>query len=129
MKDSLRKTFEYRAPDPLANAYLLLAGIALAVNHGLENPEEALKIAENLRIEGSGDERKRLKALPRSCSESAERLRRDRRFYEADSVFPKKLIDSAIDRLKAYKDEGLWKNLADKPDKIEKVLRRYLHYG
>lgn len=129
MKDSLRETFEYRAPDPLADAYLLLAGIALAVNHGLENPEEALKIAENLRIEGSGDERKRLKALPRSCSESAEKLRRDRRFYEADGVFPKKLIDSAIDRLKAYKDEGLWKNLADKPDKIEKVLRRYLHYG
>jgi glutamine synthetase len=131
MKDNLRETFEYRAPDPLADAYLLLAGIALAVNHGLENPEEALRIAENLRIEGGGDgsKRKRLKALPSSCSESAEKLGRDRRFYEADNVFLKKLIDSIVDRLRAYKDEDLWKNLADKPEKIEKVLRQYLHYG
>jgi glutamine synthetase len=129
MMDSLRETFEYRAPDPLADTYLLLAGIALAVNYGLENPEKALRTAENLQIEGSGDGRKRFKALPRSCSESAEKLRRDRRFYEKDDVFPKKLIDSTIDRLTVYKDESLWKNLADKPEKIEKVLRRYLHYG
>jgi glutamine synthetase len=129
MKDNLRETFEYRAPDPLADAYLLLAGIALAVNHGLKNPEEALRIAENLRIEGGRGKRKRLKALPRSCSESAEKLRRDRRFYEADNVFPKKLIDKTIDKLKAYEDRDLWKNLANKPEKIEKVLRQYLHYG
>jgi glutamine synthetase len=129
MKDTLRETFEYRAPDPLADAYLLLAGIALAVNHGLENPEEALTVAENSQIGGSEGETKKFKALPRSCGESAERLSKDRRFYEADDVFPKKLIDSTIDRLRTYKDEDLWKNLADKPDKIEKVLRRYLHYG
>jgi glutamine synthetase len=129
MKDSLRETFEYRAPDPLADAYLLLAGMVLAVNYGLENPEEALTIAENLQIEGNQGEKKKFRALPRSCGESAEMLRRDRRFYEADDIFPKKLIDSTINRLRTYKDEDLWKNLADKPNKIEKVLRRYLHYG
>jgi hypothetical protein len=31
--------------------------------------------------------------------------------------------------LKAYKDKDLWKNLSDKPGKIENVLRQYLHYG
>lgn len=129
MKDNLRETFEYRAPDPLADAYLLLAGIILAVNYGLENPKDALNIAENLQIEESEDKRKRLTALPRSCSESAEKLGKDRRFYEADDVFSKKLIDKTIDKLRAYEDEDLWKSLADKPDKIEKVLRQYMHYG
>jgi glutamine synthetase len=128
-KDSCRETLEYRAPDPLANAYLLFAGIAVAVSHGLENPEEDLKIAEDLHIDGAGGKRKRLKVLPRSCSESAKNLRKDRRFYEANGVFPKKLIDTTMDRLKAYKDKDLWKNLANKPGKTENVLRQYLHYG
>jgi len=128
-KDNLKETFEYRAPDPFADAYLLFAGIALAVNYGLENPEEALKIAEDLHIEGAGGKRKRLKVLPRSCSETAKKLKRDRRFYEANGVFPKKLVDKTIDKLRAYKDKDLWKNLASKPKKIEKVLGQYLHYG
>jgi len=128
-KGNLRETFEYRAPDPLANAYLLFAGIALAVNYGLENSEEALKMAEDLHIEGTGAKRKRLKILPRSCSESAKNLRKDRRFYEANGVFTKKLIDKTIDKLKAYRDKDLWKNLADKPEKVESVLKQYLHYG
>jgi len=128
-KGNLKETFEYRAPDPFANAYLLFAGIAVAVNYGLENSEEALKMAGDLHIEGTGGRRKRLKVLPRSCSEAAKRLRRDRRFYEANGVFPKKLIDKTIDKLRAFKDKDLWKNLAEKPEKIEKLLGQYLHYG
>jgi glutamine synthetase len=128
-KDSVRETFEYRAPDPLANAYLLFAGMVLAVHYGLENSEEALKMAEDLHIEGTGARRKRFRILPRSCSESAENLRKDRRFYEANGVFPRKLIDKTIDKLKAYKDKDLWKNLGDKPEKVENVLKQYLHYG
>jgi len=93
-KDNCRETFEYRAPDAFANAYLLFAGIAITVNYGLRNSEETLKIAENLRIEETGGKkRKRLKVLPLSCSESAENLNKDRKFYEADDVFPEKVID------------------------------------
>jgi len=128
-KVSIRETFEYRAPDPLANSYLLFAVIALAVNYGLENSKEALKMAEDLQIEGTGSKRKRLKILPQSCSESAKNLKKDRRFYEANGVFPKKLVNKTIDKLRAYKDKDLWENLADKPEKIENVLKQYLHYG
>jgi len=128
-KSNLKETFEYRAPDPFANTYLLFAGIALAINYGLENPEDSLRIAENLHVEETGSGRKRLKMLPRSCSEAAKSLRKDRRFYEANGVFPKKLIDKTIDNLRAYRDKDLWKNLADKPEKIEKILGQYLHYG
>ena len=127
--ENCRETFEYRSPDPFANAYLLFAGIAVAVNYGLENPEEALKIAENLHIEGVSGNRERFTVLPRSCSESAENLRKDRKFYEADDVFPKEVIDKTIEKLRGYRDKDLWKDLAGRPEKIESMLRQYLHYG
>jgi glutamine synthetase len=123
-----RETIEYRAPDPLANAYLLFAGMVLAINHGLENPEEALKTAEKLHI-GGKNKRKRLRTLPKSCYESAKNLRKDRKLYEANSIFPKRLIDKTIEKLKAYKDKDLWKNIADKPEKIEKTIQQYMYYG
>jgi glutamine synthetase len=129
-RGSLRETFEYRAPDPLANTYLLLAGVAVAASYGLENFEESLKIAEELHIGDEKDRRrKRFRILPRSCYEAAKMLRKDRRFYEANGVFPKRLIDETMDSLKAYKDRDLWMNLADKPEKIEKMLIQYLHFG
>ncbi|MEM3459158.1 MAG: glutamine synthetase family protein [Candidatus Bathyarchaeia archaeon] len=128
-KGNCRETLEYRAPDPFANAYLLFAGVAVAVNYGLEKSEEVLKIAETLHVEAVGSKRKRLKVLPRSCNESAKHLQKDRRFYEANGVFPKKLVDKTIEKLRAYKDKDLWKNLADKPGKIENMLKQYLHYG
>ncbi|NWF86901.1 glutamine synthetase [Candidatus Bathyarchaeota archaeon] len=128
-KGNLKETFEYRAPDPFADAYLLFAGLALAAKYGLENSEESLKLAENLYIEEGNSKRRRFKVLPRSCSETAKMLRKDRWFYEANNVFPKKLIDKAIDKSKAFRDKDLWKSLADKPEKLENVLKQYLHHG
>lgn len=128
-KPSLKETFEYRAPDAFANAYLLFAGLVLAVEYGLENSEETLGIAENLRVDGGGDGTKRFKVLPRSCGESAKMLMKDRRFYEEHDVFPKKLIDKTVETLKSFKDKDLWKSLAGKPEKVDEMLKQYLHYG
>jgi glutamine synthetase len=126
--DECAETFEYRASDALANPYLLFAGLALAANYGLTNPREALGIAENLRVD-DGDRKQPLKTLPFSCSDSADNLESDRRFYEADNVFPRKLIDKTIESLKSYKDEHLWQELKDKPDEADKMLKQYRHFG
>lgn len=128
-KNNLKETFEYRAPDPFADAYLLFAGLALAVKYGFENSEESLKLAKNLYIEEGNSKRRRFKVLPCSCNEAAKKLRKDRRFYEMKDVFPKKLVDKTIEKLKVFRDKDLWKNLADKPEKTENVLKQYLHYG
>jgi glutamine synthetase len=128
-KGSCRETIEYRAPDPLANAHLLFAGIALAVKYGLENAEETLQIAQNLHIEAKSDQRRVLKVLPRSCDEAAVNLVEDRRFYEANGVFPKRLIDKTLEKLRAFKDRDLWKNLGDRPERVEDMLKQYWHYG
>lgn len=127
--ESCRETFEYRAPDAFANAYLLLAGLAVAANYGLENSKQALKIAEGLHVEAAGRELKKLKALPMSCSESAENLEKDRQFYEANGVFPRRLIDKTVEKLEAYGDQNLWNEISGKPEQIEKIIMQYLHYG
>jgi len=127
--DSYRRTLEFRASDASANTYLLLAGIALAVEYGLRNPKEATKIAENLHTERMVKGNKKFRLLPQSCSESAELLRRDRKYYETDAVFPRRVIDVIINRLKSYMDKDLWEKLADRPEKIEDLLWKYLHYG
>jgi glutamine synthetase len=127
--NNCRETFEYRAPDAFANIYLLLAGIAVAANHGLEKSSESLRIARETHVvEGKG-KNKSLKSLPCSCSESAIELQKHRRYYEADNIFPKKLIDKTIETLKSFKDANLRKDIANKPEEIEKVFERYLHYS
>ncbi len=124
-----RQTIEYRAPDALANPYLLFAGMIVAVEYGLSNEKESLKFAEDLHVETSFSERKRELVLPRSCVEAAEGLEKDRRFFEADGVFPTKLIDKTVGRLKGYEDRDLWRKVADKPKEVEALLERYLHHG
>jgi glutamine synthetase len=127
--ESCRETFEYRAPDAFANAYLLLAGLAVAANYGLENSKQALKIAEDLHVEAASRELKKLKALPISCSESAKNLEKDRQFYEAHGVFPRRLIDKTVEKLETYGDKNLWNKIFGKPEQIEKTIMEYLHYG
>jgi len=128
--DPCRRTFEYRAPDATANVCLLFAGLTVAVLHGLKNHEESLKIAEELHLEElEGKRKKRFKRLPTSCSESATNLKRDRKYYEAESVFPRPVIDGTVKRLKAYKDSDTAQKLKEEPQKMEKLMQAYLHYG
>jgi len=127
--DNCKRTFEFRAPDPSANAYLLFAGIAVAIEYGLKNPEEALRIAEELHLEKTAKENKRLRLLPQSCSESATCLGKDRKYYEAEGVFPKAVIDNTIKKLKSYKDKVLFQRLKSNPQKVEELMQKYLHYA
>ncbi len=124
--DRCRRTFEYRGPDPSANSYLLFAGIAMAVQYGLKNPREALTAADDLEADNATKKSGRHMVLPLSCTEAAESLRKDRKFYETDGVFPKRVIDGVAGKLESYEDAGLWERLADKPEKIDELLWSYL---
>jgi glutamine synthetase len=127
--DSCRFTFEFRAPDPSANTYLLLAGIATAVEYGLKNPEETLRIAKESHVKKTAEEGKKLQLLPNSCSESAVNLERDRIRYETDGIFPKAVIDVTVRKLKSYKDEALPQKFRSTPQKAEELIQKYLHCG
>jgi glutamine synthetase len=127
--DPCRCTFEFRAPDPSANTYLLLAGIATAVEYGLKNPEETLRIAKQSHVEKTEGQKKKLQALPNSCSESAANLEKDRIYYETDGIFPKAVIEATVKKLKSYKDEALPQKLMSNPQKAEELIQKYLHCG
>jgi glutamine synthetase len=127
--ESVQETFEYRAPDAFANPYLLFSGLALAEDWGLENMKESLKIAEDLHAFSTQKEEKKLRILPRSCSEAAQNLAKDRKLYEANGIFPKRLVDIYIRRLNDYGDRELLTNTLDKPEELQKILTQYLHYG
>jgi len=124
-----RETFEYRAPDAFANPHLLLAGLTVAANYGLENSKESLKIAQDLHADPARREQKRFSVLPRSCRQAASNLAKDRKHYEAGGVFTDKLIDKTISKLNSYKDADLWKELSSKPEAMQKLVSHYLHYG
>ena len=101
----------------------------MAVEYGLKNPGKAMKIADDMNAENMEQRDKKYRVLPLSCVEAAKNLKRDRKYYEADDVFPERVIDGIIDKLESYKDKDLWKKLADKPERIEELLHEYLNYG
>jgi len=127
--ENCRRTFEYRSPDSSANIYLLLAGIALAAEYGLKNPKEVTRIAEELNIDENVDLNKEYVSLPLSCVEAAHNLKRDRKHYEADRVFPRKVIDQTIGRLESFKDRKFRENLINNQKKIDSLTAKYLDYG
>ena len=124
-----RQTFEFRVPDGSANIHLTIAGLIVAALHGLNMPDGAA-IADQMYVEGnigSGKQDTSLEPLPASCTESAERLGKKRRFFEADGVFPTKLIDYTIEQLKQFNDKNLRDELKGNEEATRELVRKFIH--
>jgi len=127
-----KQTVEFRAPDGSADLYLLMSGLVLATQYGLER-DESLKVAEDLYVEvnifreENSDKLSSLDSLPASCYESAECLEADRAFYEKDGVFPEGTITSVVSKLKDFKDKDLSEKLYGKNEEIARLVAEYLH--
>lgn len=126
MKDN--QTVELRSPDGSANVHQLLAGMAVAVRHGLENPD-ALKVAEKLYVSTDASKVADLEQLPASCYEAAQRLLAQREIYEKDGVFPADMIDKLAAQLKSYDDQGLSEKLYGNEQELKKLVSRFIHCG
>jgi len=130
-----RQTIELRSPDGSALIHLLLAGIVMAAEYGL-NHTESLKIAQKLYVTGNIFRNQqlleKLPALPKSCVESARILLEKRALYERDKIFPSSIIDYVSQLLKAEDDEFINQKLADLPadDRLHetrKIMHKDLH--
>jgi glutamine synthetase len=129
------QTVEFRVPDGSADVYMLLAGFCVALEKGITG-KNSLQAADRLHVVGNifKDEAllKKLKPLPASCCESAMALEKARRQYEKDGVFPREVIDFAINRLLAHDDETMNDELAklsnkDRLREARKIMYRFLH--
>ncbi len=129
-----RQTVELRSPDGSADIYLLMAGIVVAIQHGLEMPD-ALEIADRLYVsynifrEKGKAEKKKLESLPASCWDSAEALLELREHFEKDGIFPSGVIDNVAIKLKAFNDRSLSEEIYGNNEAIAKLVKEYLHCG
>jgi glutamine synthetase len=130
-----RQTVELRSPDGSAITHLLLAGITMAVEWGLTNPD-SLKIAEKLHVTGNIFKNEKLMsklpALPTSCVESSRVLLEKRHLYERENIFPSSIIEYVAKLLKDENDENMNLYLSDLPAddrlmKTRKIMHKDLH--
>ncbi|MBT7827020.1 MAG: glutamine synthetase [Bacteroidetes bacterium] len=131
---SSKQTVEFRCPDGSADIYLLMAGLAVATRYGFEMPD-ALDVAEKLYVGVNiFDEKnkavcRKLKQLPASCSESADKLMELATAFTAKDVFTQRNIESIAAELKKYNDADLSENLYGKNNEIMDLVYKYLHYA
>jgi len=122
------QTVELRSPDGSANVHLLLAGMTIGALYGLEQ-EDSLIMAEKLYVKAEASKVKNLKQLPASCFEAATKLLKDRKIYEADGVFPKKMIDKLANDLKQFNDKDLSEKLFGNADALQELVTQFIHCG
>lgn len=131
---SQRQTVEIRSGDCSANVYYYMAALAVAARLGFEMPD-ALEIAKatyadvNIHRPENAAKLLSLKALPTSCVDSAKALESQRKYYEADGIFPKAFIDSTIEQLTAYNDTDLCPRATADPKLMAQVIEQYFYCG
>lgn len=129
---SSKQTFEFRVPDGSADVYLLVAGLIVAGQHGLEM-ENGLQMANDLYADVDifaphfKEKLQSLNQLPTCCWESADCLLDKREVFEQNGIFPAGTVDSAVKRLKLYEDSGLNDRILGKVDKIMDIVNTYIH--
>lgn len=128
------QTVEFRSPDASADIYLLMAGLTVAAQHGLQM-DNALAFAEktyvdvNIFDEAHKAKQEQLEQLPKSCVESAAALEKHIEFYKKNNVFPDNILQFIIKTLRANKDENLRQEIGNDEEKIMKLVSKYFHCG
>ena len=131
-----KQTVEMRSPDASANVYLLMAGLCVALRHGLEmKAEDALALAEktyvNVNIHKAENSAllESLATLPDSCWASADCLQAQRAVYEAKGVFSPAMIDGIIAQLKEFNDRELRAKVTKSKTEMANLVDYFFHCG
>ncbi len=122
------QTVELRSPDGSANIHQLLAGMTVAALHGLEKPD-GVEVAEDHYVSTDASKCSHLKQLPASCYEAAERLLKDRGYYEKYGIFPKGMIDKLAADLKGHNDKDMSEKLFGNADALKDLVDKFIHCG
>ncbi|MBI4722898.1 MAG: glutamine synthetase [Candidatus Stahlbacteria bacterium] len=145
--DNTSGTIEFRTADTTAVVHLLLAGLTIAAENGLTD-DSSLEVAEKLHSTEEEMKNKELSLLPQSCREAANKIKKERDYYEKDGIFPTELIDSIIHELKSYEevlpqDEDILRHPAEniehpacpatavamaEREKVKQLIEKYIYY-
>lgn len=128
-----KQTVEFRCPDGSADIYLLLAGLTVAVRHGLEM-ENAVRFARERYVDVNifKEENKQLAStlekLPASCWDSASCLEDKQSVYLQYDVFPESVIRGMVNKLRSYNDQKIRESLKQE-ENVMALVERFLHCG
>jgi len=128
-----KQTVEFRCPDGSADIYLLLAGLTVAVRHGMEL-DNAVEYARKRYVDVNifKEEHKnladKLDKLPSSCYESAACLESQISVYSKYNVFPESILNGIVKKLKSYEDQNIRESLRNEDD-IMALVNRFIHCG
>lgn len=128
-----KQTFEIRNADGSADVYTLLAGLAVALRHGFEMPD-GMEVADRTYVdvdihkEENRSKSEALATLPVDCAASADELERVRSVFEERGVFPARLIDSTVRRLRSYDSHEIVAAKSN-TDLMLELVRRHFHCG
>ncbi len=131
----IKQTFEIRSADGSADVYQLIAGLAVAVRHGLELPEEeALKIADRFYVDvdiHKPENAARLAALPTlpiDCAASADCLESKSDVFAEKGVFHKDMLEGVAAKLRSYDRKRTAEALSN-PDIMKEMVEEFFHCG
>jgi len=65
--------------------------------------------------------------LPQSCWESAAALEKNRKYFEANDVFPKETIDRYLRHLRKFDDKDLQATILEDKEGIKRLVAAYIH--
>lgn len=103
------KRFELRNPDATCNPYYAYAAILMAGLDGIKNridPHEKGWGPYDFNLfDLSDEEKKKITGLPATLSEALDELEKDHDYLTAGGVFPERLLDQLIKRLRKENDE------------------------
>ncbi|MBT4036242.1 MAG: glutamine synthetase, partial [Candidatus Marinimicrobia bacterium] len=125
-----RQTIELRSADGSAFIHLLLAGMTMAIQYGLDHGAVSLKLANKRRIRQDGEVSKDIPELPPSCFQSAQYLKEEAELYT--SLIPAYIIEHVCELLEAEDDEKLSAELNKLSKeksrlKAQEIMHRSIH--
>ncbi|MCA9006473.1 MAG: type I glutamate--ammonia ligase [Planctomycetaceae bacterium] len=112
------KRFEFRCPDPTANAYLAFSAMLMAVLDGIENKIDPGQPLERDIYAMTPAELAEIPSTPGSLEEALECLRADHAFLTKGKVFTEGFINAWID----YKFENEVQEIKQRPHPYEFAL-------
>jgi len=129
-----RQTIEFRSPDGSADIHMLMAGLLVAVRHGLEM-EDGLEKAEksyvrvNIFKDRDEIDRLGLRQLPDSCHKAAGRLEDQSEIYCRYGVFTEGVIGGVLSRLRSFGDADSRARLEGHTEELQAMVNTHLHCG
>lgn len=121
------QTVEFRSPDGSAWIHLLLGGVLMSTHWAFQD-DSSLEVVQKYYYVSSGAKSNHtlnsFPDLPKNCVQSSELLARKREFLEKEGVFPSRVVDYVINKLK---EEEVIVVDHDRQRSLQKLMHKDLH--